>query len=164
MLLVQDATAAPKPAVVTFYAPGSYFKGAGTNAAAMGVGKGHPAASLGWIFDGDEQVAMLTPGRFVSVEVKPGEHTFFAAGAKKPGEKPSERAELTIEPGKHYFLRMTMTSSGAAFVQRYTGHLESVSCEEARQEADSTKPQKASRIGKSERASVVDATYFPRCD
>lgn len=160
-LLISGCTFAQDRASVTFYAAGGWFRGSGKAAVTLSTGKGD-TASTSYIFDNSEKLAWLTPGKFLTVELKPGTHVLGATGSsKKPGE--DEVLKVDLEPGKKYFFRMTRTRTGVYVVQSYRSHLMQVTCEDARSEADTTKPIDAKKVVKDKRHLLADSAYFPRC-
>ena len=153
---------AQEPATVTVYTPGGNFRGTGRDAVTLSIGKNTAAPSEGWFFDNDVELTKLMPHQYATFQLPAGVHSFSAANAKKP--KTTEPSKVTLEPGKHYFLQMTTSKSGAYIVQSFHSHVAVVPCEQAREEADTNHPVKIRLVEKDARSKLVDSTYFPRCD
>ena len=117
---------------------------------------------MGSIFDGETRLGYFTSGRFLTVRLDPGKHTFYASDHQN---KNTPKAELTldIKPGGQYVIRASMTHKGALFLQSFQYSLGQVSCEDARKEADTLKPIEIKKVDKEERNSLVRLAYFPTC-
>jgi len=149
--LGQDAT-------VTFYSAGSMGKA--LLKAEATVGSYYKRPFVGFLFDDEHRLGLLQPGRFMTLHLPGGPHTFSPASAgsvKHPSEK--VRLPLTLEPGKKYFVQLTQTTKGFMPFQ----HIRQVDCEIARQEASGTEPIKAKRVENGVRDRLESAAYFANC-
>jgi len=162
-ILVPMAAAFAAPdATVTFYSTGSLFHAALKAGATLGYpGK---APFTGFVFDGDRRLGLMQPGRFMTLHLPPGPHT-FAPATMRSTKRHSEKTQLpvTLEPGKQYFVRLNQTIRGFYVVQIPIQHFEQVDCETAREEASGTEPIKAKRVEKDVRGSLENVAYFPSC-
>jgi len=147
----QDAT-------VTFYSTGSMGKALLHAEVTMGAYYKRPF--FGFLFDGEKRLGLLQPGRFMTLHLPGGPHTFSPASAwsvKHPSKK--VLLPLTLEQGKQYFVQLTQTTKGFMPFQ----HVTQVDCETARQEASGTEPIKAKRVENGVRETLESAAYFPNC-
>jgi hypothetical protein len=151
-------------ALATFYSTGSAGKEAlKTLRGEFGVPGEY--GFMGWVFDGDRRLAVMQRGRFMTLHLPPGQHT-FAPGNAWSAKHPSQKVLLsvTLEAGGRYFLRLSETHKGVWALQIPFQHIEQVACETARQEASKTEPIKAKRVEKEVRSSLENSVYFPNCN
>jgi hypothetical protein len=160
LLLVNAALA--QEATVTFYSTGSALKAA----IRSGVTFGYPGTVpfTGYLFDGDHRLCLIEPGRFMTVTMEAGSHVFSPSSLWK-GKHPSEKVRIavTLEPGKHYFVRLSQNNKGFYVVQIPFQHITEVDCGASRQEASSTEPIKAKRVEIEFRDKLQNVAYFPSC-
>jgi hypothetical protein len=88
--LGQDATA-------TFYSAGSTGKALLHAEGTFGTYYKRPF--VGFLFDGEQRLGLLQPGRFMTIHITPGEHS-FAPGSGSSSKRPSDKVllPLTVEP------------------------------------------------------------------
>jgi hypothetical protein len=150
-------------AVVTFYSPGSLGKAVLKASATLGYPSKVPFA--GYVFDGERRLCFLQPGRFMTLRLKAGPHTFATAAMTWTTSRSSDKVflPLTLESGEQYFVQMTQNNKGFYIVQVPFQHIAQVDCAKARQEASGTEPIKAKRVEKEVRDSLENVSYFPKC-
>jgi len=146
---------------ITFYAPGSMWKGLG--AQEITVGTYNRVTFAGSVFDGDERMGWLRHGHFVSFQVTPGHHIFSASYSSK---HPANNATLPldVEAGKNYFVGLRGKRYGALFVAYFAGIIEEKSCSEAFSEASGFEAAPSKWAAKEWRAKLINQPYFPKCD
>jgi hypothetical protein len=145
----QEAGSAASSAQVTFYTIGllkSEFTG-------LTDFKHDPF--IGNIFDGDQELALLEPGRFVTFNLQPGEHVF--SGNWKSRHRPDPKAvlKLSLVANQHYYVGIF----GASF--HMSPSIGQASCKEASKYGG--KPLESKRIGASVAGLVVNERAFPQC-
>jgi hypothetical protein len=147
----QSKTVGPPQVQVTFYSSGSFLK-----AAIPGYKYGNFA---GRIMDEYDQLAMLTPGHFITFELDPGPHTFSANTWMLP--RPEGGGHLTIDlvAGQHYYIGTYLQS--LVLVSNF--RIEQRTCQEAQQDNKTTQPLDQKHLNKYGIARVVTETSFPTC-
>ena len=146
MLPGQTAPVAPA-AVVTFYAGGSLLK------TALPTTKS--AVFSGCIFDGQLMVGCITHLGFVAVRATPGAHVFSASLSSKHPAKNSH-LEMTLEPGRNYFVRAVgEVSAFKHVVGARQGRLDLVSCDIAHDETRNSSPMEDKQLGPAYKAAAL---------
>lgn len=162
MILLCQSARAQQSGLVTVYAPGSHFKGAGKRALTLAIGYGD-MPSRGMLFDGHRKIALLTPGTFVTLRLVAGTHRL---NGNKAAIDPADHDTLRLDvaSGSHPFVRLTTTSAGAWVVQVIKAHLALATCDEARKEAATTKPLPTRLVQKDARSLLVPSAGLPVCE
>ncbi len=149
------ATAAPQPTPeqvqVTFYSSGSFFKGA-VPGYKYGMFNGR-------IMDEYDQLAMLTPGHFVTFNLDAGPHTFSSNSWMIPRPEGGGHLELDLVPGHHYFIGTYLQN--LPFLSLY--RIEQRTCEQAQQDNAHTSPLAPKHLKKYGGPRVIAETSFPAC-
>jgi hypothetical protein len=138
-------------AQVTFYSTGSFLK-----AAAPGYKYGK---FVGRIMDEYDQLAMLTPGHFVTFNLDPGKHTFSANSWMIPRPEGGGHLEIDLVAGKHYYVGAYLES----LVLISTFRMEQRTCEQAQQDNKNSKPLDRKHLRDYGLARVLAETSFPTC-
>jgi hypothetical protein len=135
MLRAQDNSAT---SIVTFYSAGCHpcWKQILADQVAGSV----MVPYRGPVFDGfDKFVKTITPNRFVTFRVNPGEHSFglqeYWNLPRKRQDTDKEDLKIALEAGKHYFIRLSTTDSGVNIVRVLRPHLVPTTCQQAADEA-----------------------------
>jgi hypothetical protein len=146
-----SATAASDSEVI-FYSQGSLL--------ALAAGTKHEAFA-GYIFDGQERIALLPYRRFLAVRLPAGMHIFSASYS---GKSPAKNSQLSLNlvVDKIYFIRADAEGNGLISIYP-RGRLDEVSCQEANVEADKIKPVKKKNIPSQARLEIVALTSMPSC-
>ena len=123
---------------------------------------GQYPAFHGYLFDGEERLAHLNRGRFLTLRLPPGPHTFSAVyNSKKPGKA---IVEINIQSGQHYCIRLSTKYKNPAGpllpVSLVNGQIEQVDCQQALKEAEKAKPLPADQIDASARGELETSTAF----
>jgi hypothetical protein len=147
--LAQAST--PAQAEVTFYSSGSFLKSA--------IPFNKHATFAGRIMDGDNQLAMLEYGRFVTFELDPGEHTLTANSWMIASPVAGGHLKIKLLPGQHFYIGAYLES--LTVVSRF--RLEQRTCEEAQQDNRTTKPLKMEHLKEYGLPRAVTETSFPVC-
>lgn len=149
--LAQDKATASQQAQVTFYSSGSFLKSAIP-------GEKHAKFS-GRIMDGDKQLAMLTPDRFVTFNLDPGEHTLTANSWMIASPVGGGHLKIKLLLGQHYYIGTYLEQLVIASKFR----VEQRSCQQAQEDNKATKPLKQEHIKEYGLARVVAEAVFPAC-
>ena len=144
-------TAAPAEAQVTFYSNGNFLK-----SALPGYKYGK---FIGRIMDEYDQLAMLTPGRFITFNLDPGPHTFSSNSWLIPRPEGGGHLEITLIAGQHYYIATYIRPLG--YLTSY--RLEQRTCQEANQDNVKTQPLSREHLKDFGRARVSLETSFPAC-
>jgi hypothetical protein len=142
---------APPTAKVTFYSSGSMWK------ASIPFYKHGQFA--GRIMDGDKQLAMLRPGKFVTFNLDPGEHTLAANSWMIASPVAGGRLKIKLEPGQHYYVGAYIETVNIVTIFRLEEH----TCEKAQLDNKTTKPLKTEHIKDYGRPREATETVFPPC-
>jgi hypothetical protein len=144
--------------MVTFYSIGLSGKQQ-VEAAVIPVGT---APFTGWLFDGDQKMAHVQGGRFMSFRLAFGEHQFTVPyKANGPGKT---TLHLKVESGGHYCVRLSAKyKSGSPLLPVFflDSQIEQVSCQQALKEAELYKPTDIKRIDPAVRGELESSTTFP---
>ena len=154
--LAEDAG---KAATVTFYMHG--------NRMTTGVPGTHTGVFFGQIFDSKSRLFSFREGFFiknnlvVSFGLASGPHTFWASYGKTPAH--GGKLALTLEAGRHYFIRAESESRGVGIVEFEKGRLDAVPCETARTDTEGAKLLDAKRVAQQATANVVQTPLPMSC-
>jgi hypothetical protein len=149
--LAQGTTAASPQVQVTFYSSGRFLKSA--------IPGNKHAMFLGRIMDGNKQLAMLTPGHFVTFNLDPGQHILTANSWMIASPFGGGHLKINLVPGQHYYVGTYLESLVVASKFR----VEQRTCQEAQEDNKTTKPLSREHIKEYGLASAVAATSFPTC-
>jgi hypothetical protein len=150
-LRAQAAPAAPQQVQVTFYSSGSLLKG--------GLPGYKYGAFTGRIMDEYDQLAMLTPGHFVTFNLDPGPHTLSVNAWLLATPKGGGHVKLNLVPGRHYFIATFLESY--LYVSRF--RIEERTCEQAQQDNMETTPLDRKHLKSYGQPRVADDSAFPAC-
>ena len=119
----------------------------------------------GYAFDGDQQLAHLSAGRFIAFELPAGHHVFSATLHKHHANGKYALA-VELKPGERYFIRMTSKWKSAVVVPvvLYDHQLEFVTCPVAIQENAGSHSVEAKQVSSNARVSMVQGAAFQTCD
>ncbi len=149
--LTQQTSATGDGAQVTFYSTGSFAK---TILPGYKYGK-----FRGRIMDEYEQLAMLTPGHYVTFNLDPGEHTLSNNSWLIPRPEGGGHAKVTLIGGKHYYIATFLRSVPIGWDFR----MEVRTCEQAQKDNEHAKPLEPEHLKEFGKARVVTETTFPTC-
>jgi len=141
---------------VTFYTPGNSVK----SASAGVLPKSHQPFT-GWLFDGTQQLAHVSPGRFITVHLNPGAHSFTVPWhSTRPGKEP---LVINVEDGGQYcvLLYTVMTNFELIPFERLNSQIEEVPCQQAQREAANMKAIDIKRVDPAVRGELDPAATFP---
>jgi hypothetical protein len=142
----------PSPKVeVTFYSSGSFLKSA--------IPFNRHAKFVGRIMDGDNQLAMLMSGVFVTFKLDPGEHNLTANSWMIASPVAGGHLKINLVPGQHFYVGAYLES--LAMASRF--RLEQRTCQQAQQDNKTTKPLKPEHIKEYGLPRAVAETSFPTC-
>ena len=147
-------------ATVTFYSPPdpvSHQIKEGF-AAAFSFSGGFPFR--GSIFDGEHQLASLTPSNFVTFELARGPHVFSATFSRSHPSK-KYTLPLDINVGEHYFIRITTKWKDGGIVS--DPQFERVDCRIASQENATSHTLKIASIPKNAQSLVSPSSAALTC-
>ena len=147
---VAQATTSPQ-VEVTFYSSGSFLKSA--------IPFNKHAKFAGRIMDGDNQLAMLTSGRFITFKLDQGEHTLTANSWIVDSPFAGGHLKINLVSGKHFYVGAYLESLTVASRFR----LEQRTCEEAQLDNKTTKPLKVEHIKEYGLSRAVTEASFPPC-
>jgi hypothetical protein len=148
--VAQVTTTSPQ-VEVTFYSSGSFLKSA--------IPGNKRGTFAGRIMDGDNQLAMLTYGHFVTFKLDPGEHNLKANSWMIASPFAGGHLKINLVPGQHFYVGAYLESLTVASKFR----LEQRSCQEAQQDTKTTKPLKPEHIKEYGLLRAVTETSFPVC-
>jgi hypothetical protein len=154
-------------ALVTFYSAGCSVCWKDL-AVGMTAGSGKTPYG-GPIYDGPEKIVKgMAPNRFVTLRLQAGAHSF--AGQNYNGlfrshrDNPKRDLQLTLMPGRHYYVRLDEKDKGVYTVRYFRTILSEHPCSEAFNEAHQTDPLRAKGLDGKHLLEVVAAVYFPACE
>jgi hypothetical protein len=147
----QSTTAAAPQALVTFYSNGNFLK---STLPGYKYGK-----FSGRIMDEYDQLAMLTPGHFVTFNLDPGPHTFSANSWLIARPETGGHLEINLAAGQHYFIGTYLQP--LLFVSNY--RLEQHTCQEAKKDNINAKPLEQKHLKDYGLPRVLVETSFPAC-
>lgn len=143
---------------VTFYSIGLSAKDA-VKDAVVPVGT---VPFTGWLFDGDQRLAHVQRGRFVSFHLAEGEHQFTVPyHSNRPGKTV---LNLKVESDGHYCVRLYakyVSGSVLVPVAYFDSQIEQVSCQQALKEAGSYRPIDLKRVDPAAQTKLEDSPSFP---
>ncbi len=162
-LIVQLLSICPsaqaQDATVVFYAHGSFWK--------SGLPGSNHGIFFGNIFDGTHRLFKFRDSffakndRMLIFHLAPGPHAFSASYSSYPPKKP--QVELTLEPGKNYFMRALSESRGVIEIEWERGHLDRVACDVAQRETENVKVLPTKTVAPDAVASLSTDQSFPAC-
>lgn len=116
----------------------------------------------GWLFDGDQRMAHVQGGRFLSFRLAAREHQFAVPyHADRPGKT---ALRLRVEPDGHYCVRLYakyVSASVLSPLMYVDSQIEQVSCKQAQEEAGSFKPIDLKRVEPAIRTELEGSLAFP---
>lgn len=116
----------------------------------------------GWFFDGDQRIAHVQGGHFLSFRLAAGEHQFTVPyHSNRPGKTV---LHLKVESEGHYCIRLyaKYVSATVLFPVMYVdSQIEQVSCQQAVKEAGSYKPIDLKRVDPAMRTELEGSPSFP---
>jgi hypothetical protein len=118
----------------------------------------------GWLFDGQKRLAHARGSRFITFHLTPGPHSFSATyRSSKPG---SATALIDIQADHHYCVRLSTkyVNYYIAGLGSVAGKIEQVPCQQAFQEAGTTKPLEAKRVEPTAQPEWDTSASFPKAD
>jgi hypothetical protein len=118
----------------------------------------------GWLFDGNEKLAHARIGRFMTFQLTPGPHSFSASyRSSRPG---SATARIDIQVDHHYCVRLSTryVNYYVVPISSVAGRIDQVPCQQAFQEAGTTKPLEAKRVEPAVRPELDSSVSFPKED
>jgi hypothetical protein len=125
-LAAGQATAPPSQATITFYSGGNLLKAS--------LPQTKSATFQGCIFDGQQLLGCIAYRGFTTFQIAPGAHAFSASLSSHHAAKNSQ-TEMTLEPGKNYYVRAVKENSAFKHVLGDSqGRLDVVSCQVAHDE------------------------------
>jgi hypothetical protein len=150
------AQEAPKPpdATLTLYSPRRNMR--------RTVPGRHPWAGLLWIDHQRVTKIKVLPGHFLSLRLANGDHAI--SGWNSWGHESDATTPISLEPGKHYFVRLMADSHVVAGFGGASYFGELVTCEEAHKDAAALEPIKLKHITEQFLDSTVREPYFPECE
>jgi hypothetical protein len=143
--------------VVHLYAQGACYSSGSFLKSAI-PGDKHAKFS-GRIMDGNNQLAMLTYGQFVTFNLDPGQHILTANSWLTASPVGGGHLKINLVPGQHYYVGAYLESLVVASKFR----LEQRTCQEAQQDNKTTKPLKREHIKEYGLPRAVAETSFPTC-
>jgi hypothetical protein len=111
-----------------------------------------------WVLDGEQQLARVRAGRFVTFHLTPGEHTFTDSGLTGDYEMP---LVMNVKAGGQYCVRLFATLIYVGFVSLWQNRLVEVPCEQAQREAAHLKPIDIKQVDPAVRAEFEPQKKFP---
>ena len=141
---------------LTFYTPGNSAK-----SVAAGLLPRSQQPFTGWLFDGTQRVAHVSPGRFITLHLSPGAHSLTVPWhSSRPGKEP---LVINVESGGQYCVRLyaKMTNFEVIPYERLNSQIEEVPCQQAQRESAHMKPIEIKRVDSAVRPELDPATAFP---
>ncbi len=141
---------------VTFYTPGNSAKNVATSLLPRSQ-----QPFTGWLFDGPQRLAHVSPGRFMTFHLNPGAHSISVPWrSSRPGKEP---LVINVKGGSQYCVRLyaVMTNFEVIPYERLNSQIEEVPCQEAWREAAQMKPIEIKRVDPAARAELDPTTTFP---
>jgi hypothetical protein len=135
MLCAQEQTK-PPDAILTIYSPRSSMQ--------RTIPGGHPWAGLLWIDHQKVTRQKMMPGHFLSLKLPNGSHAI--TGWNFWGHENDTGTAISLEAGKHYFVRLVADSHVVAGFGGTSYFGEPVTCEEARRDAAALEPVKLKHV------------------
>lgn len=145
----QNTSEPPSRALVTFYS---------NHVTILGGTVGHRwGAFKGRLFDHDNQLTFMEPGRFITFQVSPGVHVFTANSWMSRHANHGKHVTVDVSAGRRYFIETGSFAGEPVFGIRF------VNCQFARSEGASLKPLEAVHIRPAGKSIAVFETSFPSC-
>jgi len=152
-LFAQEAPKLPD-ATLTLYSPGGSMR--------RTVPGRHPWVSPLWIDHQRVTKTKVMPGHFLSLKLPNGGHAI--TGWNSWGHESDAATAISLEPGRHYFVRLMADSHVVAGFggAGYFGEL--VTCEEAHKDGAALEPMKLKHVTEQFLDATVREPYFPECE
>jgi hypothetical protein len=140
---------------VIFYTPGNSMK-----SVSAGLLPKSRQPFTGWLYDGTQRLAHVSPGRFMTFHLNPGTHSFTVPWHSTKAGK--DQFVINIEGGSQYCLRLyaIMTNFEVIPYERLNSQIEEVPCQQAQRETAHMKPIEIKRVEPAVRAEFDPATTF----
>ncbi len=149
--LAQQVSAGGAPAQVTFYSSGSFAKG---------ILPGYKYGKFtGRIMDEYDQLAMLTPGHYVTFNLDPGDHTLSNNSWMIARPEGGGHMKVNLVGGKHYYIATFLRSVPIGWDFR----MEVRTCEQAQKDNEHATPLDPEHLKEYGKPRVVPETTFPPC-
>jgi hypothetical protein len=149
--IAQQTSVGGAQAQVTFYSSGSFAKS---------IVPGYKFGKfIGRIMDEFDQLAMLTPGHYVTFNLDPGEHTLSNNSWMIPRPEGGGHAKVNLVGGKHYYIATFLRSVPIGMDFR----MEVRTCEQAQMDNEHSTPLDRKQLKEYGEARVVAETTFPSC-
>jgi len=152
--ILSAATCAAQTGTVTFYTPGNTLK---SETASLLPKSEQPFT--GWLFDGEQRLAHVQRGRFVTFRLAPGEHTFTVPWhPKKPG---IDKLVIELAASEQHCVRLyaKMTNFEVVPYARLNSQIEEVPCGQV--PAEHLKSIDLKRVDPAVRSELDTAASFP---
>jgi hypothetical protein len=138
-------------AQVTFYSSGSFAKS---------ILPGYKYGKFaGRIMDEYDQLAMITPGHFVTFNLDPGQHTLSNNSWMIPRPEGGGHLNVDLVGGKHYYVATFLRSVPIGWDFR----MELRTCEQAQKDNKDAKPLGSEHLKEYGKPRVVSVPTFPSC-
>jgi hypothetical protein len=142
---------------VTFYSVGTTMRG-GVAIAVVPAGK---EPFTGWLFDGKQRLAHAQSGHFMTFDLPAGPHSFSATyKSDLPG---LTVLQLNVERNQHYCFRLSANYVNYIVlpIQHVDSRIDQVTCQQAFQEAGTSKPLSSKRVDATARGNFDGSATFP---
>jgi hypothetical protein len=118
----------------------------------------------GWLFDGKERLAHAQSGHFMTFHLPAGPHTFSAT--YKSGLPGLAALQLNVESNQHYCIRLSANYVNYVVlpIQHVDSRIDQVKCQQALQEAGTSKPLGSERVEVTARDRFDTSLTFPGAD
>ena len=97
----------------------------------------------GWVLDGQQRLARVRTGRFVTFHLSPGEHSFTGAGPTGFSQKP---LVINVKDGGQYCVRLFAKMINLGVYGQWENQIEEVPCQLAQREAAHLKPVEVKQV------------------
>ena len=114
-----------------------------------------------WLDHGD--VGRLTPGHFLTLKLREGEHCLAGERFSFMAHESDVRTVFTLHSGQRSFMRLVIESKAVAGFGPTRWLAEPVTCQEASHEAAAAQPVLLKRLEKSALDQVAREPFFPEC-
>ena len=158
LLAALSATCCPaQTATVTFYSANISIK---SEAKAFLPKSQQPFGGLqgDWLYDGQQRLARIRVGRYVTFRLGAGAHSFTDDGPPEPSQKP---LIIDVKDGGQYCVRLFARMINLGVISQWKNQIEEVPCQQAAKEAAHLKPIEIKRVEPAFRAQYDPATTFP---
>ena len=147
----EQSPAGAATAQVTFYSSGGFAKS---------ILPGYKYGKFtGRIMDEYDQLAMLTPGHYVTFNLDPGDHTFSNNSWMLARPEGGGHVEVNLVGGKHYYIATFLRSVPIGWDFR----MELRTCEQAQKDNERATPLDPEHLKEYGKPRFVAETTFPRC-